>query len=119
MERSNEPPRIDVQHDGQTITIIVRTVPSTQPAVDELVRIAPAPLRALDLEYNAILKHAQSGDLRTAWIGRARYTRKSWLAALLEKLPPAADAHQPIDDIAVAARRIAERRVARAAGESR
>lgn len=85
------------------------------PPHDELVAVAPKPLAALGLEYRPTLALAQAGTLRTVWIGRRRFTRRSWLAALAEALPPACSA-QPEDDLAEAARRRASRRSLRVVG---
>lgn len=99
------PDAITVEHDGAQITITVRT---TSAPVDELVPVTADALEPLGLEYAPILAHAQSGVLRTVWIGRRRFTRRSWLLGLAKALPPAT-AEQPDDDIGNAVRKRARR----------
>jgi len=115
MAIAHQPPQIDVEQDGQTITIVLRSVSSAQPA-DELVAIERESLRKLDLEYAPILGACQAGTLKSIWLGRRRYTKRSWLVALADTLPPATDVEQPpADDLTLAFRRRAER-LARRAG---
>ena len=94
------------QTDGE---IVIRVRAEGASALgDGLVPVTAEGLAAEGLEYRPIVALAQAGTLRTVWIGRKRYTRKSWLVALADKLPPAT-AEVPDDDVANAARRRARR----------
>jgi len=58
--------------------------------LDELVPLTREALAARKLEYRPVLRLADAGVLRTVKIGRRRYARASWLAALTERLPAVA-----------------------------
>jgi hypothetical protein len=98
---------IEVQEDGSQITITVRA--AAAPA-DELIPVTATALEPLQLEYRPVVALAQSGTLRTVWIGRRRYTKRSWLLALADELP-AATQTAPDDDLAIAAAKRAARGV--------
>jgi hypothetical protein len=97
---------IDVQQDGSQVTITLRTASQPQ---DALIPVTADALKPLGLEYGPIVRHAQTGTLRTCWIGRNRFTKLSWLLALVEALPPATT-DAPEDDLTEAARKRARRR---------
>jgi hypothetical protein len=95
------------------LDLVLDAVVPTQSSesADELVPITREALGPLALEYAPILALAQAGTLKTVWIGRRRYTKRSWLVALADTLPPATgDDARPVDDLAVAARKRANRR---------
>jgi hypothetical protein len=77
-------------------------------AGDDLIPVSPDALEPLGLEYRPVVALAQSGTLRTVWIGRRRFTKRSWLVALADALPSATDA-APDDELAIAAAKRAKR----------
>ena len=77
-------------------------------AGDELIPVAPDALEPLALEYRAVVALAKEGALRTVWVGRRRYTKRSWLLALADTLPAAMDT-APDDELAMAAAKRAVR----------
>jgi hypothetical protein len=103
---------------GLVDAIAARLVARTPaPVVDELLPVTREALAPLSLEYRPILELAQAGTLRTVWIGRRRYTKRSWLVDLADALPSAADApaEQPVDELKAAVRKMAEREARKAA----
>ncbi|HEY4013759.1 MAG TPA: hypothetical protein VGM06_10495 [Polyangiaceae bacterium] len=97
---------ITVEQTGNEL--VIRVQASATP-VDELVAIERKALKPIGLEYAPVLALAQAGTLRTVWIGRRRFTRRSWLVALADILPAAVDA-EPTDDIGLAAAKRAVRK---------
>lgn len=86
------------------------------PVAEELVRV-----RSLPLEIRAREELVRSGKLRTVRLGRELWTRRSWLVAAVDAMPPArarsgnhveADGADEADDVLAAARRRAQRRSA-------
>jgi hypothetical protein len=75
---------------------------------DDLIPVSPDALEPLGLEYRPVVALAQSGTLRTVWIGRRRFTKRSWLVALADALPSATDT-APGDELALAAAKRAAR----------
>ena len=63
------------------------TANAARPTTDELIPLTVEGLAARQLEHRPIMRLADSGKLRTVRIGRRRYTRPSWLAAVAEVLP--------------------------------
>jgi len=83
---------------------------------DALVAIAAKPLAALGLELRAVQRLIADGRLRAVAIGRRRFTRKSYLLALVDELSPVAPTRrddEPEDDLLVAVARAAARRAKR------
>jgi len=80
------------------------------PVAEELVRV-----RDLPIEAKARTELVRSGALRTVRLGRETWTRRSWLLAAVEAMPPA---HGPEaaaepdegDEVLAAAQRRAQRR---------
>jgi hypothetical protein len=65
-------------------------------AHDDLVPLTHEALAERQLEHRAVVRLAESGELRTVKIGRRRYTRASWLADLAGKLAASAPTCRPV-----------------------
>lgn len=65
---------------------------------DELVPLSPAPLAAMGLEHAAVLRLVAEGRLRAVTIGRRRFTKRSYLLALVDELPVAKRGPGPAPD---------------------
>jgi hypothetical protein len=77
------------------------------PVAEELVRV-----RDLPIEARARTELVVTGSLRTVKLGRELWTKRSWLVAAVDALPPAHVAHVEEDEVTAAARRRATRRSA-------
>ncbi len=97
---------IDVMQDGDEL--IIRVHVDSKPA-DELVQIAREPLAKHGLELKPIQRFINAGTLKVVEVGRRRFTKLSYLLALVDQLPAPKSA-EPEDDIAAAARKRAARR---------
>lgn len=84
---------------------------NTMIAADEIVPVTRQAIEAEELDYAPALRAAQSGKLRTVWQGRRRLTTRRWLVEYVMQLP-AASIVEPTDDLMIAARKRAARRVA-------
>jgi hypothetical protein len=78
----------------------------------EIIPLTRQAMEAEALDYAPMLVAAKTGKLRTVFQGRRRLTTRAWLAAYVLTLPPAV-APCPVDDVASAAARRAQRRRAR------
>ena len=108
---SASPGMATVAVEGGEVVIRVQ-LPTSEPA-DALVAVAAEPLAALGLEYGPVLRLAQSGELRSVWIGRRRFTKRSWLVALADTLPAATSTPDEPDDLRAAVAKAARRQVRR------
>jgi hypothetical protein len=102
-------PRTTVDIDGSELTI--RIVVETQKP-DELVPITQADLEPFGLELRPIRRLIAAGKLRVVEIGRRRFTKRSFLLALVDELPAVRgpqDADKVVVDPREAARRAYER----------
>lgn len=77
------------------------------PVEEELVRLADVPLEA-----KAKARLVRDGKLKAVHIGRETYTRRSYVAALVDVLEPVKRASAPVDDLADAVTKRALRRSA-------
>ncbi len=93
---------------------MIRVRLDAQP-VDELVAIAAEPLAALGLELRAVQTLVAEGRLRAVQIGRRRFTRRSYLLALVDELEVATaePKAKPADVLTLAASKAARRASAR------
>jgi hypothetical protein len=89
---------------GRTILGLLGAARVTPP-VDDLLRV-----RDLPLERKAVAVLVRTGKLRTVRVGRETWTRRSWLDAAIESLPPAHRVEADDDDLDLAVRRRAARR---------
>ena len=88
---------------------------------DSLVPIAGKPLSELGLELRAVQRLIAVGWLRVVAIGRRRFTKRSYLLALVDELRPVGpkarkDEPEKVDELAVAVALAAARRAKRAGG---
>lgn len=91
--------------------LVVRIRLDATPA-DELVAVAADPLAALGLELRAVQTLIADGKLRAVQIGRRRFTKLSYLLALVDELEaerPTSPHGQPADVLALAASKAARR----------
>lgn len=85
---------------------------------DELVALAPKPLAAMGLEHAAVARLVAEGRLRAVTIGRRRFTKRSYLLALVDELPtpkrapaPAVEQDALREAVTAMARRSARKRM--------
>jgi hypothetical protein len=103
---------ISVHHDGGEI--VIRVKGDAEPT-DTLVAIAAEPLAVYGLELKPVLRLADDGALKTVAIGRRRFTKLSYLLALVDTLPAANAVNEEESSVVVTMRRHVDRMARRAA----
>ena len=95
---------------GTELRIVVAAAPLASEPADRLIPIARGPLAELGLEIKPVLRLIAAGALKVVEIGRRRFTKLSYLVALVDELPAATSTPEPEDDDLTAATRAAARR---------